>query len=52
MITPNGYIFDRQAILEYILAQKKMIAKKTKGWEKQCQKEQDDAKKVFYLPQQ
>ncbi|CAI4228697.1 unnamed protein product [Auanema sp. JU1783] len=36
VITPNGYLFDREAILEYILAQTKAIAKKTKEWEKQC----------------
>uniref|UniRef100_A0A1I7WLQ1 U-box domain-containing protein n=1 Tax=Heterorhabditis bacteriophora TaxID=37862 RepID=A0A1I7WLQ1_HETBA len=36
VITPNGVIFDRQAILEYIIAQKKDIAKRTKDWEKQC----------------
>ncbi|KAK6739595.1 hypothetical protein RB195_008225 [Necator americanus] len=35
VITQNGFIFDREAILEYILAQKKDIAKRTKLWEKQ-----------------
>ena len=47
VVTPNGYIFDRESILEYILAQKKAIAKKTKEWEKQCQQEQEETKKVF-----
>lgn len=35
VVTPNGYLFDREAVLEYILAQKKEIAKRTKEWEKQ-----------------
>ncbi|CAD6199791.1 unnamed protein product [Caenorhabditis auriculariae] len=39
VITPNGYIYDREAILENILAQKKEIAKKTKEYEKQCAEE-------------
>ncbi|PAV79686.1 hypothetical protein WR25_08618 [Diploscapter pachys] len=47
VITPNGYLFDREAILEYILAQKKEIAKKTKLWEKQCAKEAEEAQKAL-----
>ena len=47
MITPNGYLFDREAILEYILTQKKEIAKKTKLWEKQCAKEAEEAQKAL-----
>uniref|UniRef100_A0A0K0DJS4 Nitric oxide synthase-interacting protein homolog n=1 Tax=Angiostrongylus cantonensis TaxID=6313 RepID=A0A0K0DJS4_ANGCA len=45
VITPNGYIFDRQAILEYILAQKREIAKRTKQWEKQMTVNTEELKK-------
>ncbi|KAE9420190.1 hypothetical protein Angca_005648 [Angiostrongylus cantonensis] len=46
VITPNGYLFDRQAILEYILAQKREIAKRTKQWEKQMTVNTEELKKV------
>ena len=39
VITPTGHIFEREAVLEYILAKKKEIAKATKAWEKQCEKD-------------
>ncbi|CAI5448826.1 unnamed protein product [Caenorhabditis angaria] len=42
VITPNGFIYDREAILENILAQKKMFAKKLKEYEKQCAEEKAD----------
>ncbi|KJH53123.1 u-box domain protein [Dictyocaulus viviparus] len=45
VITPNGYLFDRQAILEYILVQKKEIAKRTKQWEKQMAISAEELKK-------
>ncbi|XP_008328711.1 nitric oxide synthase-interacting protein [Cynoglossus semilaevis] len=35
VITPDGYMYDKQAILEYILHQKTEIAKKMKLYEKQ-----------------
>uniref|UniRef100_A0A3Q3W226 Nitric oxide synthase-interacting protein n=1 Tax=Mola mola TaxID=94237 RepID=A0A3Q3W226_MOLML len=37
VITPEGYLYERQAILEYILHQKKEIARKMKAFEKQKQ---------------
>ncbi|CAJ0942927.1 unnamed protein product, partial [Mesorhabditis belari] len=46
VITPDGYLFDREAILEYIVAQRKLIAKKTKEWEKQNEKEEELKKKA------
>lgn len=46
VITPNGYLFDRQAILEYILAQKREIAKRTKQWEKQMTVNTEELKKA------
>uniref|UniRef100_A0A7I4YAI1 Nitric oxide synthase-interacting protein homolog n=1 Tax=Haemonchus contortus TaxID=6289 RepID=A0A7I4YAI1_HAECO len=46
VITPGGYLFDREAILEYILAQKKEIAKRTKEWEKQNALNEEEQKKA------
>ncbi len=43
---PDGYLYDKEAILEYILHQKRDIAKKLKQYEKQkeqhsvCQSEE------------
>uniref|UniRef100_A0A3P8SAQ9 Nitric oxide synthase-interacting protein n=1 Tax=Amphiprion percula TaxID=161767 RepID=A0A3P8SAQ9_AMPPE len=37
MVTPDGYLYEKQAILEYILHQKTEIAKKMKAYEKQKQ---------------
>ncbi|KAM3921100.1 nitric oxide synthase-interacting protein [Leptodactylus fuscus] len=35
VITPDGYIYEKEAILEYILHQKKEIARQMKAYEKQ-----------------
>ncbi|XP_020391548.1 nitric oxide synthase-interacting protein [Rhincodon typus] len=35
VITPDGYLYEKEAILEYILHQKTEIAKKIKAYEKQ-----------------
>ncbi|XP_056399801.1 nitric oxide synthase-interacting protein [Hyla sarda] len=35
VVTPDGYIFEKEAILEYILHQKKEIARQMKAYEKQ-----------------
>ncbi|NP_001188182.1 nitric oxide synthase-interacting protein [Ictalurus punctatus] len=35
VVTPDGYLYEREAILEYILHQKTEIAKKMKAYEKQ-----------------
>ncbi|XP_029364262.1 nitric oxide synthase-interacting protein isoform X2 [Echeneis naucrates] len=37
VITPDGYLYEKQAILEYILHQKREIAKKMKAYERQKQ---------------
>uniref|UniRef100_A0A8C9SIB1 Nitric oxide synthase-interacting protein n=1 Tax=Scleropages formosus TaxID=113540 RepID=A0A8C9SIB1_SCLFO len=37
VVTPDGYLYEREAILEYILHQKTEIAKKMKAYEKQKQ---------------
>ncbi|CAB3409098.1 unnamed protein product [Caenorhabditis bovis] len=46
VITPHGYIYDKQAILENILAQKKEYARKMKIYEKQCLEEQSEKDKA------
>ncbi|XP_066463289.1 nitric oxide synthase-interacting protein isoform X1 [Eleutherodactylus coqui] len=35
VVTPDGYIYEKEAILEYILHQKKEIARQMKAYEKQ-----------------
>jgi hypothetical protein len=35
---PDGFLFDKEAILEYMLHQKRDIAKKLKEYEKQKEK--------------
>ncbi|XP_073426935.1 nitric oxide synthase-interacting protein isoform X2 [Dendrobates tinctorius] len=35
VVTPDGYIFEKEAILEYILHQKREIARQMKAYEKQ-----------------
>ncbi|XP_041365839.1 nitric oxide synthase-interacting protein-like [Gigantopelta aegis] len=43
VVTPDGYLFDKEAILEYILHQKKSIARKLKEFEKQKNKLHDES---------
>ncbi|XP_067574594.1 nitric oxide synthase-interacting protein isoform X2 [Pseudorca crassidens] len=35
VVTPDGYLYEREAILEYVLHQKKEIARQMKAYEKQ-----------------
>ncbi|XP_033221849.1 nitric oxide synthase-interacting protein homolog [Belonocnema kinseyi] len=42
VITKDGYLFDKEAILEYILTKKKEYTRKLKEYEKQKQKEKDE----------
>ncbi|XP_061829783.1 nitric oxide synthase-interacting protein [Nerophis lumbriciformis] len=44
VVTPDGYLYEKQAILEYILHQKTEIAKKMKLYEKQKQAMKNDSK--------
>lgn len=46
VITPDGYLFDKEAILEYILHQKRDISKKLKEFEKQKSKQQKEAEEL------
>ncbi|MCL4142385.1 UNVERIFIED_CONTAM: hypothetical protein GTU68_036150 [Idotea baltica] len=39
VITQDGYLYDKEAILEYIISKKNEIKRKTKEYEKQCKKE-------------
>ncbi|XP_061740168.1 nitric oxide synthase-interacting protein-like [Nerophis ophidion] len=43
VVTPDGYLYEKQAILEYILHQKTEIAKKMKLYEKQKQAMKNDS---------
>ncbi|XP_003385646.1 PREDICTED: nitric oxide synthase-interacting protein-like [Amphimedon queenslandica] len=42
VITPNGYLFEKEAILECLLHQKKEYARKMKEYEKQSKKEEEE----------
>ncbi|XP_054616282.1 nitric oxide synthase-interacting protein [Dunckerocampus dactyliophorus] len=44
VVTPDGYLYEKQAILEYILHQKTEIAKQMKLYEKQKQAMKNDSK--------
>lgn len=43
VVTPDGYLYEKQAILEYILHQKTEIAKKMKAYEKQKQAQRSNS---------
>ena len=42
VVTPDGFLFDKEAILEYIIHQKKEIARRMKEYEKQKKKEEQE----------
>ncbi|OQR68873.1 nitric oxide synthase-interacting protein-like [Tropilaelaps mercedesae] len=44
VITPEGFLYDREAILEYIIKQKLSITKKRKEFERQEKKREDELK--------
>ncbi|XP_013381609.1 nitric oxide synthase-interacting protein isoform X1 [Lingula anatina] len=46
VITPDGHLYDKEAILEYILHQKREIARKLKQFEKQKKGKEDEAKET------
>ncbi|VDK78867.1 unnamed protein product [Litomosoides sigmodontis] len=52
VISPYGYVFDREAVLEYYLEQKKENARKLKEWEKQCKKEEEEAEREKHLDEE
>ncbi|XP_043496615.1 nitric oxide synthase-interacting protein homolog [Polistes fuscatus] len=42
VVTKDGYLFDKEAILEYILTKKREYTRKLKEYEKQKQKEEEE----------
>uniref|UniRef100_A0A914VY21 Nitric oxide synthase-interacting protein homolog n=1 Tax=Plectus sambesii TaxID=2011161 RepID=A0A914VY21_9BILA len=42
VITPNGFLFDKEAVLEYILAQKRENARRLKEWHKQLERDEKE----------
>lgn len=46
VVTPQGFLYDKEAILEYILHQKREIARKMKEFEKQKTKAESEAKSL------
>uniref|UniRef100_A0A915Q2M0 Nitric oxide synthase-interacting protein homolog n=1 Tax=Setaria digitata TaxID=48799 RepID=A0A915Q2M0_9BILA len=52
VISPYGYVFDREAVLEYYLEQKKENTRKLREWEKQCKKEGEEAEREKRLDEE
>jgi len=46
VLSPDGYLFDKEAILEYYLAKKKEITRMLKDYEKQKNREQNEVKEL------
>ncbi|XP_052619300.1 nitric oxide synthase-interacting protein isoform X2 [Peromyscus californicus insignis] len=46
VVTPDGYLYEREAILEYILHQKKEIARQMKAYEKQRGARREEQKQL------
>ncbi|XP_005991006.1 nitric oxide synthase-interacting protein [Latimeria chalumnae] len=46
VVTPEGYLYEKEAILEYILHQKREIAKKMKAFEKQKNEKKAEAQEL------
>ena len=46
VLTPDGYLYDKEAILESLLHQKKEMARKTKAFEKQKRREEQEKHEV------
>lgn len=47
VVTPDGYLFSKEAILENLLQQKKIIKRKTAAWEaQQAEEQQQEAEKA------
>ncbi|KAK4323126.1 hypothetical protein Pmani_006150 [Petrolisthes manimaculis] len=42
VITRDGHLYDKEAILEYIISKKNEISRKIKEYERQCKKEQNE----------
>eukprot|EP00072_Mus_musculus_P057573 XP_006541141.1 PREDICTED: nitric oxide synthase-interacting protein isoform X1 [Mus musculus] len=46
VVTPDGYLYEREAILEYILHQKREIARQVKAYEKQRGARREEQKEL------
>lgn len=46
VITTDGYLFDKEAILEYYIAKKKEIARQLKEYEKQKKQDENEVKEL------
>nr|XP_026491192.1 nitric oxide synthase-interacting protein homolog [Vanessa tameamea] len=46
VVTKEGYLFDKEAILEYIITKKNEYTRKLKQYEKQLKKEENDKKEL------
>jgi len=47
VITPDGYLYEREAIIEYMIQQKRLIAKKLKDYERHKAKEEVEQKRLL-----
>jgi len=47
VITPDGYLYEREAIIEYMIQQKRLISKKLKDYERQKGKEEVEQKRLL-----
>lgn len=52
VLTPQGYLYDKEAILEYILHQKREVARKIKEFEKQKHKLETEQKELAEAEQE
>lgn len=46
VVTPEGFLFDKESILEYIIQQKRQIARKLKEFDKQLNKAKEEQKEL------
>jgi len=46
LVSPDGYLFDKESILTYILEQKNEYKRKLKVWEQQCKIDQEKQQTV------
>jgi len=47
VITPDGYLYEREAIIEYMIQQKRLIAKKLKDYERHKGKEEEEQRRML-----
>ena len=52
LVSPSGVLYDKQALIEYILARKKEIERETKAWEAQQQSDERSVQAAAAATQQ